>query len=443
MAPFQLTDDWGSWTSYLVPLLVGLGFGATLEMSGFGDSRKLAAQFYLKDMTVLKVMFTAIIVAGSLIGLGSALGLLDYERIFVNPTFLVPGIVGGLLMGAGFIIGGFCPGTSLVSASTLKIDGIVFFVGVGGGVFLFGETIEHYTGFWYSTAMERFTLQELFGVEMGVVLIGVVLMALFMFAAGEMAEAFFGRKVPSRELRFFPRNPLAYVFAGSLVLIVSVAAVVGQPDAERRWEMIAEQADIQLKSRGVYVHPLEVAELTQDTSLYTRVLDVRSESHFNLFHLRNSRHVSQDRLREAAFIKQLKAAPANTVVFTVSNDETRATEAYKLLVAQGVNNVYIVEGGINRWLTLFPPPVCLGRPGTGEPEDEELAFEFYRAVGDCCTSAYPEIQNKPLPFDCYLAANPDSDAHSGAGALEAPEPEVVFERKVKLQRQSAVKGGCG
>ena len=361
----------------------------------------------------------------------------------MNPTFLVPGIVGGLVMGVGFIVGGFCPGTSLVSASTLKIDGIVFFLGVAGGVFLFGETIESYTGFWYSTAMERFTLQELFGVDMGVMLIGVVLMALFMFAAGEMSEAYFGRKVPGRELRFFPRNPLAYVFAGSLILMVSVAAAVGQPGADRRWDVIADQAGVKLEQREVYVHPMEVAEITQDTAIYTRVLDVRSESHFNVFHLRNSRHVTLDQLRDQAFIKQLKTAPANTVFFTVSNDESQATRAYKLLAAQDVSNVYIVEGGINGWLALFPPPVCLGQPRPDEPQDEELAFDFYRAVGDCCNSAYPEIKHKKLPFDCYLAANPDSGAQSGAGTREQPEPEIAFERKVKLQRKAAIKGGCG
>jgi uncharacterized membrane protein len=66
MGPFQLTAEFGTWISYLVPLLIGMGFGAALEMSGFGDSRKLAAQFYFKDITVLRVMFTAIVVASLL-----------------------------------------------------------------------------------------------------------------------------------------------------------------------------------------------------------------------------------------------------------------------------------------------------------------------------------------------------------------------------------------
>ncbi len=50
------------WT-YLVFGLIGFAFGFTLEMSGFGNSRKLAAQFYFTDLTVLKVMFTAIVTA--------------------------------------------------------------------------------------------------------------------------------------------------------------------------------------------------------------------------------------------------------------------------------------------------------------------------------------------------------------------------------------------
>jgi len=58
-------------------------------------------------MTVLKVMFTAIVTAMLLIFLASALLLLDFDRLYVNPTYLWPAIVGGLLLGMGFIIGGY------------------------------------------------------------------------------------------------------------------------------------------------------------------------------------------------------------------------------------------------------------------------------------------------------------------------------------------------
>ena len=107
MAPYDLTSAVGSLGTIAITLAVGFGFGFALERGGFGNSRKLAAQFYLHDMTVFKVMFTAIVVAMLLIFWASALMRLDPDRIFVNPTYLWPGILGGLILGMGFIIGGY------------------------------------------------------------------------------------------------------------------------------------------------------------------------------------------------------------------------------------------------------------------------------------------------------------------------------------------------
>ena len=94
MAPFPLnvTELLGQYGAYLVFLVIGFGFGYALEIGGFGNSKKLAAQFYFKDLTVLKVMFTGIIVAMVSVFLASALGLLDYSLVWVNPTYLWPGL---------------------------------------------------------------------------------------------------------------------------------------------------------------------------------------------------------------------------------------------------------------------------------------------------------------------------------------------------------------
>ena len=139
--PLPLTELFGQWGAWSVYLVIGMAFGATLESAGFGNSMKLSAQFYFRDMTVFKVMFTAIITASTLVFLSSALGILDYNLIWVPPTYLWPGIVGGLIMGVGFIVGGFCPGTSLVGMATGKLDAIFFVGGVLFGIFMFGETV--------------------------------------------------------------------------------------------------------------------------------------------------------------------------------------------------------------------------------------------------------------------------------------------------------------
>jgi len=181
MAPFDLVATLGATGSYLVYLGIGFCFGFILESCGFGDSRKLAAQFYFSDLRVLKVMFTAIAVAMVLIFWSTALGLLDYDEILVKQTYLWPGIVGGIIMGVGFILGGYCPGTSLVSAATLKVDGMFFLAGHIAGVIVFGETVGLINEFWNSGYMGRFLLPELLGLETGVVVFLVVCLALAMF----------------------------------------------------------------------------------------------------------------------------------------------------------------------------------------------------------------------------------------------------------------------
>src|SRR5690606_32181069 len=86
MAPFPLpiAEIMGHWGQYIVYLLIGIGFGFALEVSGFANAPLLAAQFYFKNMTVLKVMFGAIVTAMVLVFFAAAIGLLDYSLVYVN-----------------------------------------------------------------------------------------------------------------------------------------------------------------------------------------------------------------------------------------------------------------------------------------------------------------------------------------------------------------------
>ncbi len=155
MAPWDLETALGGAGASVIYLLIGFAFGFILESAGFGDSRRLAAQFYWRNLTVIKVMLTAIMVAMILIFWSTALGWLDYDAVWVNPTYLWPGIAGGLIMGGGFVLGGFCPGTSLVGAATLKLDAIWFIVGAAVGIVGFGETVSLYNDFWNSSHLGR------------------------------------------------------------------------------------------------------------------------------------------------------------------------------------------------------------------------------------------------------------------------------------------------
>ena len=188
IAPFYKFGFFGEELSLVIAFIIGLGFGFTLERAGFGSSRKLAAQFYLTDMTVFKVMFTAIITAMLGVFFLSSFGFLDLSLITIIPTRLVPQAIGGLILGFGFVIGGYCPGTSMVGCSIGKIDAFFYILGVFIGAFIIAELFPYIHGFYTMTSMGKVVIPEYFGIPYGGVVFAVVVLAVAGFAGATWVE---------------------------------------------------------------------------------------------------------------------------------------------------------------------------------------------------------------------------------------------------------------
>lgn len=120
-------------------ILIGIAFGYVLESSGFSSSRKLAGVFYGYDFAVLKVFFTAAVVAAIGLYYLDFLGYISVSDLYVQPTYLWGGIIGGIIMGIGFVSAGFCPGTAITSIAIGKIDAMIYVLGIMVGVFIFAE----------------------------------------------------------------------------------------------------------------------------------------------------------------------------------------------------------------------------------------------------------------------------------------------------------------
>jgi uncharacterized membrane protein YedE/YeeE len=187
-APFYKYGLFGDSMSLVIAFLIGIGFGFFLERAGFGNARVLAAQFYFTNLRVFKVMFTAILTAMLGIFYLSWIGPLDLSLVYVSDTYLLPQIVGGLILGVGFVIGGYCPGTSAVSASTGRIDGAVYLLGMVTGLVVFAEFFPLVESFYNATPMGRITLPELFQVPYGLLVFLIVIMAVGAFAGGSWVE---------------------------------------------------------------------------------------------------------------------------------------------------------------------------------------------------------------------------------------------------------------
>jgi uncharacterized protein len=200
MAPLSSLYEFPEWLNMLTAVLIGIGFGFALEQAGFSSSRKLAGMFYGYDATVLKVFFTAAIVA--LIGSQflSFFGVLNLNQVYVNEFYVTASVVGGVIMGAGFIMGGFCPGTGICAMSIGKIDAMVFVAGGFAGAFLFTETYPMIEGL--ATAQYRgpVKINEVLGLSPGVFTLLLVAAAAGMFWLAELAEKRFARPDITDEL---------------------------------------------------------------------------------------------------------------------------------------------------------------------------------------------------------------------------------------------------
>jgi len=195
MGPLAVNDIISPNTNFFLAFVIGIAFGFVLEQSGFSSSRKLAGLFYGYDMVVLKVFFTGGVTAMLGLLFFSLFGWVDLNLVYVNPTFLTSAIIGGLVMGVGFIMGGFCPGTSFCGAAIGKIDAMIFILGLFIGVYFFAFGYPMFETLYKSAAMGSLKISTMLDLGDGVFALILVAVALAMFYVSEWVE----KKFPQDE----------------------------------------------------------------------------------------------------------------------------------------------------------------------------------------------------------------------------------------------------
>jgi len=279
----------------------------------------------------------------------------------------------------------------LVAVATLKKDAVFFLAGLSVGIVTFGETIDAFLGdFWNSSSLGRFTLDEWLHLPTGVIVLGVVVMALFLFWLVEKIEAAMGGEKPRPAHR-----PYRLAGAAALIALAVVVIVIGQPTPTDRWRMVASELAPRLENREVHIHPGELLTYLYNDHVNVIMLDVRDETDYNLFHILDARRTSIEELPHLS--PALLQEPPNTLLVVMSNDETQATAAWQVLQGQSVPNVYILEGGVNHWLDTFNGNTEAGlvitpRASSG---DDTLRYSFPAALG----AQYPSASPDPHEFE--------------------------------------------
>ncbi len=335
-------DVFGAYTGLLIGTLVGVAFGFALERAGFGRARNLAAQFYLTDVRVLKVMFSAIVTACVGMAFLAGVGVLDLAKITVPETFLWPQLVGGLLLGAGFILSGYCPGTGVVAIASGNLDGVFAIGGVMLGSLAFGFGYGPLETFYKSGAMGVVRLDRLIGVPIAVVAAGVVAMAVGAFLGGEKLEAIFaprqGELVPASPARVKLR-----IFSGFAAVAVLALVALALP---ARQTVAASKA----------VQRIGAAELATQLVVSPEswwVVDLRPETAAGRRGLPGAMAAGPEE-RGASAVAAL--APTRKLAVYAQGDLAILPEGVRAFGGE----VFVLEGGYDAWnaevLTAPKPP---------------------------------------------------------------------------------------
>jgi len=349
----------------ILGLLLGIAFGFVLEQAGFSSSRKLTGLFYGTDFTVLRVFFTAGVTAMSGVLILNQLGLIDMDVVYINPTFLKSAILGGAIMGLGFVLGGYCPGTSVCGAAVGKIDGMVFVLGGLFGIVTFGELYPSILQIYTANSYGDLLAPQALGISQGQFALLLIAVAVSAFVATTWIEK---RVNPESESFRFPRQAHRRAAAAVLVLGVLLAA---WPD--RKANLLGKAADAAYQR----AHPIE--RVTAD-ELAFHIMD--GDQHFVPVDVREAAEFAKTSLPGAINIqpaamfgkewRDVLSPEQNRKVF-FAQDEADATRAATLASLLGYKNVAVLQGGLNGFTQTILKATA---PEQGLPEVEQATYRF-------------------------------------------------------------------
>lgn len=324
--------------NFVFAIVLGIAFGWILEQAGFSTSKKLVGLFYGYDFTVLRVFFTAGIVAMSGVIALQHFGLLDINLVYINPTFIWSALAGGLIMGLGFVIGGFCPGTSVCAAAIGKIDAMLFIAGSFVGVLVFAEAYPMFeelykAGHWGSPQIFEST-----GIPKPLFVLLLTAAALVAFWAVSLVEARVnGEKRPLLQLT---RISVSVAVVGG-VIALSGFAMPSEKDALLS-STAAIGAEERAQLRTMSADEFAFRLLDEDPRL--QVVDFRSPEEMKKLPFPHAVAFTVDNLFEKEPMQLF--AKKKMINLIIADDE--ATELRMAAIARelGHENVRILEGGL-------------------------------------------------------------------------------------------------
>ena len=366
--------------AFVAALVIGMAFGFVLERAGFGSSRKLAGIFYLRDMTVLKVMFTAVITA--------MLGLIP-RRLGLDRSAGADQPVGNQVSrpdpGRADLRRGLCHGRLVPGhggrgrcqrqAGRPRVPGRH-----GAGVDRLQRDVRPVADLsiqWGAYEEPQFAFgfsKAAFGFLFTLVAIGA-----FHFAEWVERPAGGGKYLGTPFLKAFSLALL--VFAVALFILPSpppagqllTAAGPQAGDVEAEQTLLAD-----IDAAADHIEPEELADRLLRGEPDLVVVDVRSPAEYAAFHIRGAAHVPLADLPAA-----LAPHKNGGTIVLYSNGMTHPAQARDVLARMGYRNVYLLTDGLQGFVERCLKPVSLrDEPLPAEDAARVNAWrQFFLAVG--------------------------------------------------------------
>lgn len=334
--------------NFFFAFIIGIAFGFLLEQAGFSSSRKLAGLFYGYDFSVLKVFLTAGFTAALGLYFFQYMGWMDAGLVYVTPLFTWSALVGGAIMGAGFVAAGFCPGTGFTAAAIGKIDALVFVGGMFAGVYLFGVFFEWFEPLYNGAALGRVLVHDALGLSQGIFLVMLIVVAIIAFYIAGTIERNSNR---FPELRNYETS---HLFLPSGLLFVLVLLVLLMPSQRTSYYGETGSKELTVKlldNTNIEMDPLKVAHSLMRDIDDLHLVDVRSFEEYNRFHLPGAISVPLDMLLHPEITDLLHQDNRTTVFY--SNGGILAHQAWFLAQRAGLGEFYVLQGGLNHFFDLF------------------------------------------------------------------------------------------
>ena len=331
----------GNELNFIVAIFIGIAFGFILEQAGFSTSKKLVGLFYGYDFTVLRVFFTAGVTAMIGVIAFDHWGLLDMSLVYVNPTFLWSAIVGGLIMGLGFVIGGFCPGTSICAAAIGKIDAMIFIAGSFIGVLIFAEGYPLFEHLYMSESWGNVKVFESLGMSQSLFAFLLTIIAVGAF----LVTTFVEKKVNGIINPELNHKKLYY----SLTAIAVVIAISAFALPDRKENLLKNVNDEK------YVASNEVKLMTSDELAFRiidddkniQIFDLRLKKDFDSLSLPKSNNYTLESLFEKDANKFLSLKNKKNIF--IADDEQTARKGAVLAMKLGFTDIYVLKGGMEEF----------------------------------------------------------------------------------------------